>query len=345
MIPTPDRAAEAAAATRLDALTKPQGSLGRLEALAIWAAGVQGRCPPEPFRKPAVVIFVSDHGVAARTSAYPPEVTAQMVRTFLSGTAAINAITGVADIDVRVVDVGVDADPDYLADLAPAVAQHRVRRGTNPIDTADAMTVAEAQQAFDVGKQIADEQIDAGCDLLIAGDMGIGNTTPAAALIGVVTRNDASVVTGAGTGIDDAGWMRKAAVVRDAMRRGRPHLGEPLRLLATMGGPDFAAMTGFLVRAAERRTPVILDGTVVTAAAVIADRVDPKARQWWVAGHRSVEPAHTIALDRLDLTPILDLHMHLGEGTGAALAVPVIQSAIACITSMQTFDEAGITRD
>ena len=344
MAPAPDRAAREAAAARLDQLTKPSGSLGRLEELAIWAAGVQGQCPPEQFRKPAVVVFVGDHGIAQRTSAYPGSVTAQMVRAFLRGTAAINVIAHVLDMDVTVIDVAVDAAPDYLADLAPAIADRRVRRSTGQIDVEDAMTIEETHAAFDVGTQVADEHIDRGCDLLIAGDMGIGNTTPAAALVGVLARKDASLVTGFGTGIDDATWMRKAGIVRDAMRRGRPHRSEPMTLLATMTGPDIAAMVGFLLRSAERRTPVILDGTIPTAAALLVDAMDPKARMWWVAGHRSVEPAHTIALQRLDLTPLLDMQMRLGEGTGAALAVPILRAAIACIADMQTFDEAGIPR-
>jgi nicotinate-nucleotide--dimethylbenzimidazole phosphoribosyltransferase len=342
---SPDSAMRAAAAARMDELTKPIGALGRLEEIAIWAAGVQGANPPQPFRKPAHVIFVGDHGVAERTSAYPSAVTAQMVRAFLRGTAAANAIADIADVDVRVIDVSVDAEPEYVADIAPNIAQHRIRRSSGAIDVEDAMSADEAQAAFDLGARIADEQIDAGCDCLIAGDMGIGNTTPAAALIGLITKRDAAAVTGLGTGINDQVWMRKAAVVRDAMRRGRPYANEPMALLATVSGPDFAALAGFLHRAAERRTPVILDGTIPTAAALVVDRMHPGARSWWLAGHRSSEPAHTIALERLDLAPILDLQMHLGEGTGALLAFPIVQAALACAARMETFDEAGVSRD
>ena len=342
----PDSGARAAATTRLDELTKPKGSLGRLEELAIWAAGVQGTCPPHPFRKPSLVIFVGDHGVARTigTSAYPPEVTAQMVRSFVAGTAAVNAIADVANVDVRVVDVSVDAEPDYLADVAPQVATHRIRRGTGSIHAEDAMSREEAQAAFDLGARIADEHIDAGSDLLIAGDMGIGNTTPAAALVGVITKHNAAAVTGPGTGIDDATWMRKAGAIRDAMRRGRAVRDDPMALLATVGGPDFAAIAGFLHRSAIRRTPVILDGTISTAAALVVDRIEPKARLWWLAGHRSVEPAHGFALERLGLEPLLDMEMRLGEGTGAVLALPIVQAAITCIAQMNTFDEAGISR-
>jgi nicotinate-nucleotide--dimethylbenzimidazole phosphoribosyltransferase len=342
----PDSRARAAATTRLDELTKPKGSLGRLEEVAIWAAGVQGACPPQPFRKPSLVIFVGDHGVARTigTSAYPPEVTAQMVRSFVAGTAAVNAIAGVANVDVRVVDVSVDADPDYLADVAPQVAAHRIRRGTGSIHAEDAMSSAEAQAAFDLGARIADEHIDAGADLLIAGDMGIGNTTPAAALVGVITKHNAAAVTGLGTGIDDATWMRKAGAIRDAMRRGREVRDDPMALLATVSGPDFAAIAGFLHRSALRRTPVILDGTISTAAALVVDRIEPKARLWWLAGHRSAEPAHGLALERLGLEPLLDMEMRLGEGTGAVLALPIVQAAITCIAQMNTFDEAGVSK-
>jgi len=344
--PAPNSSARERAAQRLDELTKPRGSLGRLEELAIWVAGVQGQCPPQPFHSPQLVIFVGDHGVARTigTSAYPPEVTAQMVRSFIAGTAAVNAIAQVADVSVRVVDVSVDAEPDYLDDVAPQVAAHRIRRGTGSIHIEDAMTRDEAQAAFDLGERIADEHIDAGGDLLIAGDMGIGNTTPAAALVGVITAHNAAAVTGLGTGIDDATWMRKAGAIRDAMRRGRAVRDDPMALLAAVSGPDFAAIAGFVHRAAVRRTPVILDGTIPTAAALVVDRMEPKARHWWIAGHRSVEPAHDLALERLGLTPLIDMQMRLGEGTGAALALPIVQAAIACIAQMHTFDQAGVSR-
>lgn len=205
------------------------------------------------------------------------------------------------------------------------------------------MTHDEAQRAFALGRSIADREIDAGADLLIPGDMGIGNTTPAAALVGLLTSLDAAKVTGTGTGIDDATWMRKCAAVRDAMRRGRPLLADPIALLAAIGGADLAAMTGFILQAAVRRTPVILDGTISGACAMLADRLDFRARQWWVAGHQSTEPAHRAALHHLDLEPLLDYELRLGEGTGALLALPVLQSAIATLGQMATFDGAGVS--
>ena len=205
------------------------------------------------------------------------------------------------------------------------------------------MTLEESQAAFDLGRSIADSEIDAGADLLIPGDMGIGNTTPAAAIIGLLANLDASKVTGTGTGIDDAGWMRKCAAIRDAMRRGRPHISDPIRLLATSGSPDFAAMTGFMLQSSIRRTPVILDGTISSACALIADRMDFRAKAWWLAGHRSTEPAHTAALARLDLEPVIDYGLRLGEGTGALLALPIVQAAIATLAEMATFGEAGVS--
>jgi nicotinate-nucleotide--dimethylbenzimidazole phosphoribosyltransferase len=341
----PDRAVAQEATARWRQLTKPEGALGRLEALGTWWASTRGECPPAPPQRPVLVIVAGDHGVArtARTSAYPPEVTAQMVRTFLTDRAAANALARQVGARVRVVDVSVDAEPDYVDDLDPTVASHRVRRASGSVDREDAMTLDEAREAISTGIALAEAEVDAGADLLIIGDRGIGNTTAAAAIIGLLGPADILSVVGRGTGIDDATWMRKAAAVRDAMRRGKPHKGSAIDLLATIGGPDIAAMVGILLGAAARRTPVILDGTVIGAAALIAHRAAYKARDWWQAGHRSTEPAHSIALGRLDLVPLLDLQMRLGEGTGALLAVPLVASAAAALGEMLTFDEAGVS--
>jgi nicotinate-nucleotide--dimethylbenzimidazole phosphoribosyltransferase len=341
----PDRAVAQAATARWRSLTKPEGALGRLEDLGTWWASVRGECPPAPPQRPVLLIVAGDHGVArtARTSAYPPEVTAQMVRTFLAERAAANALARQVDAHVRVVDVCVDAPADYADDLDPRVTAGRIRRASGSIDREDAMTVDEARRAFSLGVALADEEIDAGADLLIIGDMGIGNTTTAAAITGLLAPADLLSVVGRGTGIDDATWMRKAAAVRDAMRRGKPHKGTPLELLATIGGPDIATMVGLLLGAAARRTPVVLDGTVISAAALIAHRVAYKSRDWWQAGHRSTEPAHSAALGRLDLTPLLDLKMRLGEGTGALLTIPLVASAAAALSEMLTFEEAGVS--
>ena len=341
----PDETAREEATARHLILTKPAGSLGRLEKISIWAAGVQGKCPPTPFTRPRVVVFVGDHGVAntVGTSAYPSEVTAQMVLNFINGGAAVNVLARQCGAEVRVVDVSVDCDPNYVAALRPEVVQHRIRRGSGSIDREDALTQTEGASAFELGQQIADEEIDSGADILIAGDMGTGNSTPASALIGLLASADAAAVTGTGTGIDDATWMRKCAAVRDAMRRGRQFMGEPRKLLQVLAGADIAAMSGFLLQASIRRTPVILDGAVTTAAALVADRIDYRAKNWWIAGHLSAEPAHQIALHRLDMSPLLEYQMRLGEGTGALLALPIVQSSIALLQEMATFDEAGVS--
>ncbi len=341
----PDEPMREAAMARQLRLTKPAGALGRLEELGCWASAVQGKCPPSQFAQPTVVIFAGDHGVArtARTSAYPSEVTAQMVLNFIAGGAAVNVLARRGQARVRVVDVSVDVEASYLDTIAPEVAANRIRRSSGSIDREDALSMDDARAAFALGQHIADDEIDSGADLLIPGDMGIGNTTPAATLTGLLANLDASKVTGMGTGIDDHTWMRKCAAVRDAMHRGRPELSDPIALLATVGGADFAAMTGFLVQAAIRRTPVILDGTISGACALVADRIDYRARLWWLAGHRSSEPAHTAALSHLDLNPVIDYSMRLGEGTGAVLALPVVQSAIALLAEMSTFDEAGVS--
>jgi nicotinate-nucleotide--dimethylbenzimidazole phosphoribosyltransferase len=337
----PDTQVAAAARARHDRLTKPPGSLGRLEDLSVWVASCQGVCPPRQFQRPRVVVFAGDHGVtAAGVSAYPAEVTAQMVANFDAGGAAINVLADAAGATVRVVDVAVDADEP----LSPSIGLHKVRRGSGNIAVEDALTEEEAAAAIEAGRRIADDEVDSGADLLIAGDMGIGSTTPATTLVAAMTDSEPVAVVGRGTGVDDAGWARKTAAVRDALYRARRAGSEPVALLRICGGADLAAMAGFCAQAAVRRTPLLLDGLVVTAAALVADRLAPGARDWWQAGHRSTEPAHAVALQRLGLEPIVDMRMRLGEGTGAAVALPLVQAAVAVLASMATFDEAGITR-
>jgi nicotinate-nucleotide--dimethylbenzimidazole phosphoribosyltransferase len=339
--PALDAAAQQEARRRQARLTKPAGALGRLEELSVWLAGVRGSCPPPLAARPRVVIFAGDHGVAAAgVSAYPPEVTAQMVANFLAGGAAVNVLAAQVGATVRVVDLAVATD----VPTAPAeTMRHKVRAGSGRIDREDALTVPETATAIAAGRTIADEEIDGGADLLIAGDMGIGNTTAATVLVALLTGAEAHTLVGRGTGIDDAGWIRKTRAVRDAVRRGRQHLEHPARLVGVVGGADVAAMAGFLSRAAERRTPVVLDGVVSGAAALVADRLTPGARAWWVAGHLSTEPAHGAALTELGLVPLLDLGLRLGEGTGALLALPLLQSAAATLAGMATFDEAGVS--
>jgi nicotinate-nucleotide--dimethylbenzimidazole phosphoribosyltransferase len=339
-ISPPDPEVAAAARARQDRLTKPPGSLGRLEDLSVWVASCQGVCPPRHFDRPRVVVFAGDHGVtAAGVSAYPAEVTAQMVANFDAGGAAINALAEAAGASVRVVDIAVDVPEP----VSPSIGAHKVRRGSGNIAVEDALSADETAAAIEAGSRIADEEVDSGADLLIAGDMGIGNTTAATTLIAALTGSEPVVVVGRGTGIDDAGWARKTAAIRDALYRVRWLTADPVGLLRVCGGADLAAMAGFCAQAAVRRTPLLLDGMVVTAAALLADRIAPGARQWWQAGHRSTEPAHALALQQLELEPLIDMRMRLGEGTGAAVALPIVRAAIAALASMATFDEAGVT--
>ncbi|MGY2060494.1 nicotinate-nucleotide--dimethylbenzimidazole phosphoribosyltransferase, partial [Nocardia gipuzkoensis] len=228
-------------------------------------------------------------------------------------------------------------------DTDPAVSGHKVRRSSGSIDREDALGEGQVNAALAAGRAIADEEIDGGADLLIAGDMGIGNTTPATVLIASLTDTEPVLAVGRGTGVDDAGWMRKTAAVRDAMWRARPHLKDPVALLRVAGGADLAAAAGYLAQAAARRTPVILDGVVITAAALLAEMLAPGAKDWWLPGHRSTEPAHQMALTKLGLEPLLDLDMRLGEGSGALTALPILRAAVATLGEMATFDEAGVS--
>jgi len=341
----PSAAAAEQAVARQAVLTKPAGALGRLEAASVWMAAVQGVCPPAPFRRPAVVILAGDHGVArtAGTSAYPPEVTAQMVVNLATGGAAANVLAARVGARVRVVDVSVDVDPSYVDGVDRTIVARRVRRGSGSIDREDAMTRAEADAALALGAALADEEIDAGADVLIAGDMGIGNTTPAAALVGVLTGADARAVVGRGTGIDDATLVRKTAVVAAAMDRAAGALDDPVLLLSRIGSPDIAAMAAFIARASARGCPVVLDGIVSCAAALVAARLAPGAAAWWAAGHRSTEPAASVALAHLGLEPLVDLGLRLGEGTGALLALPMLDAAAATLADMATFESAGVS--
>ncbi|MDQ1681850.1 MAG: nicotinate-nucleotide--dimethylbenzimidazole phosphoribosyltransferase [Frankiaceae bacterium] len=341
VVPELDVAASEAARDRQGRLTKPTGALGRLEDLSIWLSGAQGQCPPRAFARVRVVVFAGDHGVARHgVSAYPPEVTAQMVLNFLAGGAGVNVLARTLDASVRVVDISVANDVPG----APAeTTRHKIRSSSGRIDLEDALTLDEATRAIAAGAAIADEEIDGGADLLVPGDMGIGNTTPATVLTALLTGSEPHTLVGRGTGIDDTTWVRKAGAVRDACRRGRSYVDDPAALLACVGGADIAAMAGFLAQSAVRRTPVVLDGVVSAAAALVAELLAPGARAWWVAGHRSTEPSQHAALATLGLEPLLDLGLRLGEGTGGLLAVPFLRAAVATLAEMATFDEAGVS--
>jgi len=337
-ITPPDDESRSAAMARQDQLIKPAGSLGRLEQLGAWVAACQRANPPRLFQRPRVVVFAGDHGVAAKgVSAYPAEVTAQMMTAFADGVAAVNVLAAAAGASVRVVDMAVDAD------TGEAVSRHKVRRGSGAVDVEDALTADETVEAVAAGRAVADEETDGGADLLVIGGMGVGSTTPAAVIASAIIGIEPVAVVGRGPGLDDARWMRKVTVIRDALRRARRVMPDPLALLRTVGGADFAAMAGFLTQAAARRTPVILDGLVTGAAALIAEEFAPGARQWWVAGHLADEPAHGLVLEQLELTALLDLDMRLGQGTGALAALPLVQAAARLLADMARLDQSGVT--
>lgn len=319
-------------------LTKPGGSLGRLEELGVWISSCQGECPPRPLERSRVVVFAGDHGVAEHgVSAYPREVTLQMADNIVGGGAAVSVLARQSRATVRVADMAMSQErPGGIDD-------HKIRRSSGSIDREDALTVDEVRAAIAAGRRIADEEVDSGADLLIAGDLGIGNTTPATVLTCLVTGREPVELVGRGTGVDDEGWMRKTAAIRDAMYRASGDLRDPVAMLRKVAGADIAAMAGFLAQAAIRKTPCLLDGSVVTSAALMAEALAPGARQWWTAGHRSAEPSHSAALTYLSLDPVLEHSMRLGEGSGAVAALPVIHNAIAILTEMATFADAGVS--
>lgn len=321
----PSADARAEAAERLAGLATPAGALGRLGDLAVWVAATQGVVPPEPVDRVRAVIFAGDHGVADHgVSAYPKAVTPAMVHTFLAGRAGVSVLAAQHDVSVRVLDLGVDDD---LAGVDPSVQAFKVRRGTGAIHLEDALTPPETQQAIDAGATLAAEEIAAGAQLLISGDMGIGNTTPAAALIAASLGLPAAEVTGRGTGIDEAGLIRKIDIVQAALDRAGERADDPFDTLTALGSADLAAAAGFMAAAAQAGVPVLLDGLISVASALMADRLAPGASAWFAAGHRSTEPAQSMALDKLGLVPVLDVGMRLGEGSGAVAAVPLVRSA------------------
>ncbi|MFZ5872012.1 MAG: nicotinate-nucleotide--dimethylbenzimidazole phosphoribosyltransferase [Actinomycetota bacterium] len=334
-----DPAAAAAAAERQRRLAKPPGSLGDLEDVAVRLAGSAGRCPPPLPEPAAVAVFAGDHGVHARgVTPWPQEVTAHMVAAFASGGAVVNALARQVGARMVVVDVGV-------AGTVPAdgVLRRRVRSGTADLSSGPAMTRQEATAALLAGAGVARDLVAAGARLLVAGDMGIANTTPAAALVCAFTGASPSAATGRGTGVDDDGLARKVAVVAEAIALHAPDAADPVGVLAALGGLEHAAIAGFLLQAAASRVPAVLDGVIACSAALVAHALCPVAADHWVAGHRSAEPGATLALQALGLRPLLDLGMRLGEGTGAVLAVPLVQAAARTLREVATLEGAEIT--
>ncbi|UKY49718.1 nicotinate-nucleotide--dimethylbenzimidazole phosphoribosyltransferase [Streptomyces inhibens] len=337
LIERPDGGVRRDAEERRARLAVPPGALGRLDELGEWLAAAQQQVPVRPIERARVLLFAGDHGVAELgVSARPAGGTKDLVRAVLDGASPAAVLARGAGAQLRVVDMAVDCDPEELPE---EVTRYRVRRGSGRIDVEDALTAEEAEAAFRAGMAIADEEADAGTDLVVLGDLSVGGTTAASTLIAALCGTDASVVTGrGGARIDDLAWMRKCAAIRDALRRARPVLGDQLELLAASGGADLTAITGFLLQSAVRRTPVILDGVVSAACALVAQRVAFRAPDWWVAGQASGEPAQAKALDRIALNPLLDHGVTAGEGTGALLALPLVQAAAALAAELPVRD-------
>ncbi|QJQ97043.1 MULTISPECIES: nicotinate-nucleotide--dimethylbenzimidazole phosphoribosyltransferase [Halomonadaceae] len=336
----PDREAGKRVAAYLDTLTKPPGSLGRLESLAVELAHITGQDFPK-VAPPGVLVFAADHGVAAEgVSAFPQEVTAQMVANFVAGGAAINAFARQIGARLEVVDVGVASQLE-----GDGLVHDKVRPGTANIVCEDAMSREQAVCAIEVGIRAANRALEAGCRCLIVGEMGIANTTASSALLAVLSGSPLDELVGPGTGIEAERLVHKRSVIERAIEGRRADAEDPLEVLTKLGGLEIAAMTGAYLGAAARRTPVLVDGFIATVAALVACRLRPEARRAMIFGHRSREPGHEVALALLEGEPLLDLELRLGEGTGAALAYPILQAATRMLSEMATFASAGVGRD
>jgi nicotinate-nucleotide--dimethylbenzimidazole phosphoribosyltransferase len=321
-------------------LLKPPGSLGRLEDLGVRLAGMAGESPPPVPENPAVVICAGDHGVLDQNvSPWPREVTAAMVQNFCVGGAAVNALAKTVGARVSVLDVGVASG----LERHPLLRGAKVRPGTGDLSEGPAMNREEAARAVLAGAGVAEELVESGgADLILTGDMGIGNTTPAACLVAAFTGRPAGEVTGRGTGIDDATLELKTSVVEKALELHDPDPGDPIGALAALGGLEHAALVGVILMGAVYGVPVLLDGVVSNAAALVARTLAPHSIDYAIAGHLAAEPGARVALEKLGLQPLLDLEMRLGEGTGGLLAVPLVQCAARVLGEMTTLEEAGI---
>lgn len=336
-----DEKAMAAARARQDNLTKPRGSLGRLEDLAVQMAGIQGRAIPRISGR-AVITLAGDHGVVREgVSAYPAEVTPQMVLNFLHGGAGINVLARHVGARNVVVDVGVASDVRAHPDLIVK----KVAYGTANMAQGPALTREQAIRAIEVGIEVVESEVAKGLDIVATGDMGIGNTTPSAAIVAAITGAPVAAVTGRGTGIDDAGLQAKIAVIERSLAVNRPNPNDALDVLAKVGGLEIAGIAGVILGAAANRVAVVVDGFISAAGAVIAGSLAPQAIPFMIAGHKSVEGGQAVALKHLGLTPLLDLNMRLGEGTGACLAISLVEAATKVLAEMATFAEAGVSEE
>jgi nicotinate-nucleotide--dimethylbenzimidazole phosphoribosyltransferase len=327
------------ARARQNDLTKPRGSLGRLEEISIQLAGITAEPVPEIEHK-VVIVMAGDHGVVADgVSAYPSEVTPQMVMNFLIGGAAINVLSRHTGARVVIVDMGVAVEMESHPDLIVK----KVALGTENISQGPAMTHEQAMQAVESGADVVKDEINKGLDILAIGDMGIGNTTPSAAIAASLLGSSIEEIVGRGTGVDDAGLQRKINAVKRALETNQPDAKDGLDVLAKVGGFEIAGLVGAILTAASHRKPVVIDGFISTAAAMIAVNLAPQARDYLFSAHRSQELGHQLMLEWLGFEPLLDLQMRLGEGTGAVLAISIIEAASKILSEMATFSEAGVS--
>lgn len=334
-----DEAAMQTARARQDTLTKPRGSLGRLEELSIQLAGMKADPFPSVEHK-AVIVMAADHGVALEgVSAYPAEVTRQMVLNFLRGGAAINVLAHQARARVTVVDIGVAADFEPL----PGLVRRKISCGTRNLAQGPAMTREEARQALQTGADVLYEEAAQGLDIVATGDMGIGNTTPSSAIVAAMTGLPVAKVVGRGTGIDDQGLERKIHVIEQALHLNQPDANDAMDVLHKVGGLEIAGLAGVMLAAASRRIPIVVDGFISTAAAMIAVGLAPGVREYLIGAHQSVEIGHQAMLKNLGLVPLLDLRLRLGEGTGAALAFHILEASTRILREMATFEEADVS--
>ena len=335
----PDSDAAHRAQIRLQDLVLPSGDLGRLGELAAWVAGAQGNCPPVDFTRARLVLVAADHGIATpEVTGRPAGVVAQLLSHLLAGGGAPNALAPLAGVTVRLADLGVDAETD------PVVGGFKIRRGSGRIDREDALTRGETRAAVLAGRRLADAEIDAGADLLLLGALGTPAEVAASTIVSVITDAEPVKVVGRGETSTDAVWIAACTAIRDARRRARPYRLEVLELLRVAGGTDLAAMTGFILQAAHRRTPVLLDGLAPVTAALLAQRVNVRIVRWLQIGQRNGHPAEALALERLGLEPLLDLGLTAGEATGSLLAVPVLRAAVRALNEIASYPAAGVDR-
>lgn len=325
-------------ASYIDTLTKPIGSLGRLESIAIELAEMTGDDFPE-VTPPAAIVFAADHGITDEgVSAYPKEVTAQMVTNFLQGGAAMNIFCDQINALFTIVDVGVAEHIEH-----EQLTSEKVRHGTRNFYREDAMTEEEAITALRIGKKEVEKMIAKGAKSVIVGEMGIGNTSAASAIIAVATGQPIETIIGPGTGLSTEGMQHKARILKEALQNRNPDINDSIDILKKVGGYEIAAMAGAMLEAAKNELPIIVDGLICTSAALIAKGINKRVTDYMFIGHRSLEPGHDGALASLQKEPLLDLQLHLGEGTGAALAFPLIESAVNMLRRMATFQDAGVS--